>query len=153
MGLVHPRSGLAARLGVTVLNAPGTVDAGYRGEIMVILVNHDRTSSVKIARGDRIAQLVVQRVERAEFQPVEELPASRRGRGRARVHRWPRQPGIATLPGNQARPDRPRTRPGMPPAMSGLASNTMPAWYRRAGTGPGVQAWKGRPGPTHRCRT
>src|SRR5690606_2076298 len=54
VGLVHPRSGLAARLGVTVLNAPGTVDAGYRGEIMVILVNHDRTNSVKIARGDRI---------------------------------------------------------------------------------------------------
>jgi len=81
VGLVHPRSGLAARLGVTVLNAPGTVDAGYRGEIMVILVNHDRTNSVKIARGDRIAQLVIQRVEEAEFEEVEELPPSRRGAG------------------------------------------------------------------------
>src|SRR5690606_14251261 len=81
VGLVHPRSGLAARLGVTVLNAPGTVDAGYRGEIMVILVYHDRTNSVKIARGDRIAQLVIQRVEEAEFEEVEELPPSRRGAG------------------------------------------------------------------------
>jgi dUTP pyrophosphatase len=81
VGLVHPRSGLAARLGVTVLNAPGTVDAGYRGEIMVILVNHDRANSVKISRGDRIAQLVVQRVERADFQVVDELPDSSRGAG------------------------------------------------------------------------
>jgi dUTP pyrophosphatase len=80
-GLVHPRSGLAARLGVTVLNAPGTVDAGYRGEIMVILVNHDRANLVKISRGDRIAQLVVQRVERADFQVVDELPDSSRGAG------------------------------------------------------------------------
>lgn len=81
VGLVHPRSGLAARLGVTVLNAPGTVDAGYRGEIMVILVNHDPDKSVKISRGDRIAQLVVQRVERADFEVVEELPDSGRGTG------------------------------------------------------------------------
>lgn len=81
VGLVHPRSGLAARLGVTVLNAPGTVDAGYRGEIMVILVNHDRRDPVRITRGDRIAQLVVQRVERAHFHRVDELPASRRGAG------------------------------------------------------------------------
>jgi dUTP pyrophosphatase len=81
VGLVHPRSGLAARLGVTVLNAPGTVDAGYRGEVMVILVNHDPVSSVKIRRGDRIAQLVVQRVERAHFHVVEELPESVRGSG------------------------------------------------------------------------
>jgi dUTP pyrophosphatase len=81
VGLVHPRSGLAARLGVTVLNAPGTVDAGYRGEVMVILVNHDPVSSVKIRRGDRIAQLVVQRVERAHFHVVEELPGSVRGSG------------------------------------------------------------------------
>lgn len=81
VGLVHPRSGLAARLGVTVLNAPGTVDAGYRGEIMVILVNHDRTKSVKIRRGDRIAQLVVQRVDRAHFHVVDELPDSVRGAG------------------------------------------------------------------------
>ncbi|AXO33917.1 deoxyuridine 5'-triphosphate nucleotidohydrolase [Micromonospora sp. TSRI0369] len=81
VGLVHPRSGLAARLGVTVLNAPGTVDAGYRGEILVNLINHDRDTPAKISRGDRIAQLVVQRVARAEFRPVAELPASRRGAG------------------------------------------------------------------------
>ncbi|MGC5017679.1 dUTP diphosphatase [Micromonospora sp. DT47] len=81
VGLVHPRSGLAARLGVTVLNAPGTVDAGYRGEIMVNLINHDRDVPAKISRGDRIAQLVVQRVERVDFQPVAELPESRRGAG------------------------------------------------------------------------
>ncbi|GAB1642372.1 dUTP diphosphatase [Krasilnikovia sp. MM14-A1259] len=81
VGLVHPRSGLAARLGVTVLNAPGTVDAGYRGEIMVNLVNHDRTRTVQIARGDRIAQLIVQRVERAVFRAVDELPETARGAG------------------------------------------------------------------------
>ena len=82
VGLVHPRSGLAARLGVTVLNAPGTIDAGYRGEIMVILVNHDRSNTVKIARGDRIAQLVVQRVERAHFYRVDVLSDTSRGAGR-----------------------------------------------------------------------
>jgi dUTP pyrophosphatase len=81
VGLVHPRSGLAARLGVTVLNAPGTVDAGYRGEILVNLINHDPVATVKIARGDRIAQLVVQRVERAAFQVVDELPDTVRGAG------------------------------------------------------------------------
>jgi dUTP pyrophosphatase len=81
VGLVHPRSGLAARLGVTVLNAPGTVDAGYRGEILVNLINHDPASTVTIARGDRIAQLVVQRVERAVFQVVDELPDTVRGAG------------------------------------------------------------------------
>jgi len=81
VGLVHPRSGLAARLGVTVLNAPGTVDAGYRGEILVNLVNHDRANTVKISRGDRIAQLLVQRVERARFHPVDELPDTVRGAG------------------------------------------------------------------------
>ncbi|WP_328461198.1 dUTP diphosphatase [Actinoplanes sp. NBC_00393] len=81
VGLVHPRSGLAARLGVTVLNAPGTVDAGYRGEIMVILINHDPGNTVKISRGDRIAQLVVQRVERAVFDVVEMLDDTARGAG------------------------------------------------------------------------
>jgi dUTP pyrophosphatase len=81
VGLVHPRSGLANRLGVTVLNAPGTVDAGYRGEILVNLINHDRTNPAKISRGDRIAQLVVQRVERANFLVVDELPESVRGDG------------------------------------------------------------------------
>lgn len=81
VGLVHPRSGLAARHGVTVLNAPGTVDAGYRGEILVNLINHDRHDTVSLRRGDRIAQLVVQRVERARFHPVTELPESVRGAG------------------------------------------------------------------------
>jgi dUTP pyrophosphatase len=81
VGLVHPRSGLANRMGVTVLNAPGTVDAGYRGEILVNLVNHDPVAPAKISRGDRIAQLVVQRVERADFHVVEELPGSVRGPG------------------------------------------------------------------------
>jgi dUTP pyrophosphatase len=81
VGLVHPRSGLAARLGVTVLNAPGTVDAGYRGEIQVNLINHDRENTVKISRGDRIAQLVIQRVERAAFHAVDALDDTARGAG------------------------------------------------------------------------
>ena len=81
VGLVHPRSGLAHRLGVTVLNAPGTVDAGYRGEIFVNLVNHDPARTAQIARGDRIAQLLVQRVERAVFRVVDELPDTVRGAG------------------------------------------------------------------------
>ncbi|WP_222928376.1 dUTP diphosphatase [Cellulomonas telluris] len=78
---VHPRSGLAARHGVTVLNAPGTVDAGYRGEIAVTLLNTDPEHSVELRRGDRIAQLVVQRVEHAAFVEVDELPDSVRGAG------------------------------------------------------------------------
>ena len=81
VGLVHPRSGLAAKMGVTVLNAPGTVDSGYRGEILVNLINHDRVISAKISRGDRIAQLVIQRVERAHFLTVEDLPDTVRGAG------------------------------------------------------------------------
>lgn len=81
VGLVHPRSGLANRLGVTVLNAPGTVDSGYRGEILVNLVNHDAVATARIARGDRIAQLVVQRVERADFYMVDELSDTSRGIG------------------------------------------------------------------------
>jgi dUTP pyrophosphatase len=80
-GFVHPRSGLAARHGVTVVNAPGTVDAGYRGEIKVTLLNTDRREPVVLRRGDRIAQLVVQRVERAAFVVVDELPPSGRGSG------------------------------------------------------------------------
>jgi dUTP pyrophosphatase len=76
---VHPRSGLAARHGVTTLNGPGTVDAGYRGEIHVTLVNTDRRHPARLSRGDRIAQLVVQRVERARFVPVTQLPESARG--------------------------------------------------------------------------
>jgi dUTP pyrophosphatase len=78
---VHPRSGLAARHGVTLVNAPGTVDAGYRGEIRVTLLNTDPERSVRFERGDRIAQLVVQRVERPVFLEVEVLPGSARGEG------------------------------------------------------------------------
>jgi dUTP pyrophosphatase len=81
VGLVHPRSGMAHRLGVTVLNAPGTVDSGYRGEVMVNLINHDPTATARIARGDRIAQFVVQRVERADFSVVDELSDTSRGAG------------------------------------------------------------------------
>jgi dUTP pyrophosphatase len=81
VGLVHPRSGMAVKLGVTVLNAPGTVDAGYRGELLVNLVNHDPSRPAKISRGDRIAQLVVQRVERAHFHGVDKLTDSNRGTG------------------------------------------------------------------------
>ncbi len=78
-GFVHPRSGLASRLGLGIVNAPGTVDAGFRGEIMVALVNHDRNAPIILARGERIAQLVVQRVERVAFTPVAALPESVRG--------------------------------------------------------------------------
>jgi dUTP pyrophosphatase len=81
VALVHPRSGLAIKHGVTMVNAPGTVDAGYRGELQVILINHDRTEPVSFKRGDRIAQLVIQKVERAEFVEVENLPGSGRGDG------------------------------------------------------------------------
>lgn len=76
---VLPRSGLASRSGVTVLNAPGTVDASYRGEIMVTLLNTDRDDPVVLRRGDRIAQLVVQAVERARFVHADVLPGSHRG--------------------------------------------------------------------------
>ncbi|MFF0988596.1 dUTP diphosphatase [Kocuria nitroreducens] len=78
-GFVHPRSGLAARHGITVVNAPGTVDSGYRGEIKVTLLNTDGAESFTVRRGDRIAQLVVQRVERAVFEVVDVLPGSTRG--------------------------------------------------------------------------
>jgi len=81
VALVHPRSGLAIKHGVTMVNSPGTVDAGYRGELQVILINHDRSESVSFKRGDRIAQLVIQQVERAEFVEVSELPGSGRGTG------------------------------------------------------------------------
>jgi dUTP pyrophosphatase len=80
-GFVHPRSGLAARSGIGIVNAPGTIDAGYRGEIKVILINHDAATPVRLQRGDRIAQLVVQRVEQVEFVPVESLSDSERGEG------------------------------------------------------------------------
>jgi len=81
VAFVQPRSGLAARHGVSIVNTPGTVDAGYRGEIKVLLVNLDRHEPVDLRRGDRIAQLVVQRVEKARFVEVEVLPGSARGAG------------------------------------------------------------------------
>ena len=81
VALVHPRSGLAARHGLSLVNSPGTVDAGYRGEIKVLLINHDRLDTVELERGDRVAQLVVQRFERARFVEVDALPASARGDG------------------------------------------------------------------------
>lgn len=77
----HPRSGLAIKYGVSMVNAPGTIDAGYRGELQIILINHDLNESFIIKRGDRIAQLVFQKVESAEFIEVEELPGSGRGSG------------------------------------------------------------------------
>lgn len=81
VALVHPRSGLAARHGLTIVNAPGTVDAGYRGEIKVCLLNTDARTSVRLRRGDLIAQLVLQRVAQAAFVEVAELPSSDRGAG------------------------------------------------------------------------
>lgn len=78
---VMPRSGLALKHGVSLVNAPGTIDAGYRGEIGVIMLNTDSTESFEIEIGDRIAQLVIQPVVRAEFVPVSELPGTHRGEG------------------------------------------------------------------------
>ena len=79
VGLVHPRSGLAARHGLTIVNAPGTVDSGYRGEIKVCLLNTDPRHTIALRRGDLIAQLVVQRVAQARFDEVQRLPSSERG--------------------------------------------------------------------------
>ena len=76
---VHPRSGLAIKHGVTMVNAPGTVDAGFRGELQCIMINHDAHESISFKKGDRIAQLVIQKVERAEFVEVRDLPGSGRG--------------------------------------------------------------------------
>ncbi len=81
VGLVHPRSGLAARHGLSMVNAPGTVDAGYRGELTVLLINLDASEPISLARGDRIAQLVIQRVETVRPVEVTELPPSARGEG------------------------------------------------------------------------
>lgn len=81
VALVHPRSGLAARHGLSIVNTPGTVDAGYRGEVKVLLINHDPVEPVTLSRGDRIAQLVIQRYERARFVEVGVLPDSVRGAG------------------------------------------------------------------------
>lgn len=81
VGLVHPRSGLAAKAGLSVVNAPGTIDAGYRGEIKVCLINHDPRTAIELRRGDRIAQLLVQRVELVDFVEVDRLDDSDRGAG------------------------------------------------------------------------
>ncbi len=81
VALVHPRSGLAARHGLSILNTPGTVDAGYRGEVKVLLVNLDPREPIELRRGDRVAQLVVQRVEQVRFLEVDVLPTSARGDG------------------------------------------------------------------------
>ena len=81
VALIHPRSGLATKHGLTIVNAPGTVDAGYRGEISVTLLNTDSSQPIELRRGDRIAQMVIQRVEHAQFIPVSELSESVRGTG------------------------------------------------------------------------
>jgi dUTP pyrophosphatase len=81
VALVHPRSGLAARHGLSIVNTPGTIDAGYRGEVKVLLVNLDPAEPIELRRGDRVAQLVFQRVEQAAFSEVDVLPASARGVG------------------------------------------------------------------------
>jgi len=79
VGLVHPRSGLATKNGITIVNAPGTVDSGYRGELMVTLLNTDKTKSFHVQRGDRIAQLVIQKYKHATFTVVDELEQTERG--------------------------------------------------------------------------
>lgn len=99
-GFVHPRSGLADRYGLGVLNAPGTIDAGYRGEVQVVLVNHDREHPVRLRRGDRVAQLVVAPVARAVFHEVARLPGSTRGSG-----------GYGSTGGFAAAADPPEGRP------------------------------------------
>ncbi len=80
-GFVQPRSGLASRHGISIVNTPGLIDSHYRGEIKVILVNLDGKASFEVRRGDKICQLVFQRVERAEFEEVDELDATTRGEG------------------------------------------------------------------------
>lgn len=81
VALVHPRSGLAARHGLSIVNTPGTIDSGYRGEVKVMLINHDPHETLSLQRGDRIAQLVVQRYERVRWVEAESLPGSVRGGG------------------------------------------------------------------------
>jgi dUTP pyrophosphatase len=81
VGLIHPRSGLAAKTGLSIVNTPGTVDAGYRGEIKVCLINHDPRTPIELRRGDRVAQLLVQRVELPDFVAVDSLDETARGAG------------------------------------------------------------------------
>ncbi|GDX17212.1 deoxyuridine 5'-triphosphate nucleotidohydrolase [Actinomycetes bacterium] len=81
VGLVHPRSGLGLKNGISVVNTPGTIDAGYRGEIGVVLINHDLHENFQVKKGDRIAQLVIQKVENAQFKLVDQLPESDRSTG------------------------------------------------------------------------
>lgn len=81
VGLIHPRSGLAAKVGLSVVNTPGTIDSQYRGEIKVCLINHDLKSAITISRGDRIAQLLVQRIELPVFVETESLDETERGEG------------------------------------------------------------------------
>jgi dUTP pyrophosphatase len=98
VALIHPRSGLALRFGVSIVNAPGTVDAGYRGEVKVLLVNLDPTDTVSLRRGDRIAQLVLQRFEPARFIEVDRLPGSERGgRGYGSTGGFQREPAAASV--------------------------------------------------------
>ena len=80
-GFVLPRSGLALRHGLSLVNTPGLIDAGYRGEIRVVLINHDREATVTLARGDRVAQLVIQRIETADLVEVDKLSPTTRGAG------------------------------------------------------------------------
>jgi dUTP pyrophosphatase len=79
VALAHPRSGLAIKNGIAMVNAPGTIDSGYRGELQIILINHDPKETFSIKRGDRIAQLLIQAVEIAELVEVDALPESERG--------------------------------------------------------------------------
>ena len=131
---VHPRSGLAARHGVTLVNAPGTVDAGYRGEIKVTLLNTDRNRPVSFRRGDRIAQLVIQRVERAVFHEVTVLPGSSRGDGGfgSTGPRGPRGSG-----GNGFPPEAGGPRGVVPPGLAARRSvrSVSSASFSRRGPG------------------
>lgn len=81
VALVHPRSGLARKFGVTLTNSPGTIDSGYRGPIEVLLINHDQSEAVRISKGDRIAQLLIQQLPTVRWHEVAELPGTHRGQG------------------------------------------------------------------------
>jgi dUTP pyrophosphatase len=123
---VHPRSGLAARHGVTIVNAPGTVDAGYRGEIKVTLLNTDRAEPVRFERGDRIAQLVVQQVACPQFHEVQTLPGSARGDGgfgstggHGPVAEDPRQQGPGPVTEEPGRRPSGGSRGVVPPGQQG----------------------------------